>query len=1071
MFRRIIILWFLFSLASFLYANTVRQPFTVPPASIRCNKQYPLKDADIAAKLHLSVEFLKRLKKLRALSNRDICTMPANKLARAVEKVKRPPKPDMPDKAFEFRMQQWSVNGTVDPDGLIKAYDVRKKVVEKTKSVMLQRYFKRHPSSEISRGVTRTIHLSKYDWKALGPGNIGGRIRSLYIHPADTSLIFAASVSGGIWRSTDGGASWSAVDDFMTNLAVTSIAADPRTTDEVNTTVLYAATGEGFYNSDGLRGFGVFKSTDGGVTWSHLEATDPANDSDWRGVDRIAVNPDGVIVAVTNYNGIFTSTDGGENWDKYSDGDVAWYTPMEDVLFDPNDGNNSIVGSIQGNVYVSNDAGQNWERINIVDASDSWLSGRVELAYAKSAPNVVYASVDHNSGEIYKSTDGGRTWTYLSNPQHLGSQGWYANAIWVDPTDADHVVIGGLDIYRSTDGGENWEKISTWWLAPDSPHADHHVLVNDPDYDGENNKRLYNANDGGVYKADDITAANDDATDNGWTNLNNSLAVTQFYGGAGIPGSKIIGGTQDNGSLIQADDNDTDNWGKTFGGDGGFSAVTPQATEGKFYYFGEYVYLRIHRSDDGASADYIYENGLDDAGTNANFIAPFVRDPNDDNIMLAGGASLWRSTNVSTENEDDITWSKIKDEVKDDNGNSVKISQIAIAEGNSSIVLVGYNNGAVYKSIDATSDTPTWTQIHDDNGKHVLALMIDKDDHNTFYVGWGGFATGNIQKTTDGGENWDDISNGLPEVPIRSIVRHPVRPDYLYIGTEIGIFTSEDGGATWFAENNGPANVSVERLFWYDDKNLVAATHGRGMFMAKVELAPCETFIRYLKAYDWTLVSFPCDTGDNNISALLGGALGTYGDDANWVMYEQTGNDAYRGPNTEKRLMEANDTLTPGKGYWIITDGDKNLTMDYNLPNITFVSETNASDLNISDGNFTTVFQPSLPDSEEDYKKIILLGNPFEKTFHMSNVYFSHGNADDGYYPMSDDNDTDNNPNAPYVYGTVYTTDENSSDTYMAVSPDTPGFIDYIDPGRGYFLIIKSDQTGSNYLAIPHETP
>jgi photosystem II stability/assembly factor-like uncharacterized protein len=1045
--------------------------FTIPEAPLRCPKNRPWTFKNISTWIHQPIETVNLLKTQRALDTTALCTMPTSKLNRAIEKVLNPPKPDQPDKAMEFRMQQLSVYGVVKPDGMIKAAEERKKIVKTTQKILYKRYLKRlgivpdtaHASLTAS-SLSTTVSLSREDWDFMGPGNIGGRIRTLFIHPTDTSLLFAGSVGGGIWKSQDGGTSWEAVDDFMANLAVTSIAADPRTTGETNSTVLYASTGEGFYNIDGLRGYGIFKSTDGGETWDHLASTDPTTqDRDWYYVNRITINPRGVIIAVARDNAVFTSTDDGDTWSKSAPG-PNWYSMMEDAQFDPNDENKAIVGSISGNIYYTTDSGSTWTEVNIVDASSSWISGRVEITYAPSSPNVVYASVDHNSGEIYRSSDGGATWNYLSNPQHLGSQGWYANAIWVDPTDADHLVIGGLDLYRSTDGGVNWEKISTWWRSPSSPHADHHFIIHDPNYNGSDNLRVYNTNDGGLYKADDITATNDGSSNNGWTNLNNTLGVTQFYGAAGRPGSKIIGGTQDNGALIQADDNNTDNWGKTFGGDGGRAAVSHQDDPTKYFYFGEYTQLRIHRSDDGVGADYIYENGLNDAGGDANFISPFYLDPNNDNTMLAGGASLWRSTNVSTVDEADITWTKIKDAV-----DGTRISQITIAEGDSDSVLVGYNDGSIYKSTDATSAAPTWTKIHDANGKNVLALLIDKDDHTIFYAGWGGFAAGNLNQSKDSGATWNDISQGLPEVPVRAIVRHPTRSDYLYVGTEVGIFTSEDQGESWFATNNGPANVSVDDLFWYDDAILVAATHGRGIFTAKIELGPCEEVNHPLKSYQWSLVSFPCNTGDNTISDLLGNALGTYGDDANWIMYEQTGSDDYKGDNTDKRLMDANDTVVPGKGYWIITDGNKTMTIDHTLPNLSFTTETDVSDLNISDVNFTTLFQMQLSDSDADSIKKMILGNPFPEAIHLNNVYFSHNHANDGYHPMSTDTDENNNPNALYIEGDVYTTDENSSDIYIAISPDTPGFSNVIEPMTAFYIELKSGETGTNYLALPHE--
>ena len=219
---------------------------------------------------------------------------------------------------------------------------------------------------------------------------------------------------------------------------------------------------------------------------------------------------------------------------------------------------------------------------------------------------------------------------------YLGAQGWYDNALWVDPTNADHVIVGGIDLWRSTNGGVTLSRISTWWKAPDSAHADHHFIMEHPDYNGTTNKTVYFANDGGMYVADDIELANDD---DGWQELNNNLSITQFYGMGVSPDGTVVGGTQDNGTLIYK--GDSEGWTTTFGGDGGFSASDPTDSN---YIYGEYVYLQIHRSTNGGfGSSYIYDNAMTNG---ANFIAPFVLDPNNANRILGGAAELWVSDNV-----------------------------------------------------------------------------------------------------------------------------------------------------------------------------------------------------------------------------------------------------------------------------------------------------------------------------------------------------------------------------------------------------------------------------------------
>ena len=226
---------------------------------------------------------------------------------------------------------------------------------------------------------------------------------------------------------------------------------------------------------------------------------------------------------------------------------------------------------------------------------------------------------------------------------------------------------------------------------------------------------------------------------------------------------------------------------------------------------------------------------------------------------------------------------------------------------------------------------------------------------------------------------------------------------------------------------------------------------------------PCEEVHRPLRAYHWTLVSFPCDTGSNGIEALLGGALGTYGGSADWVMYEQTGSDDYIGhPNTQKRMLDAGDGVQPGKGYWIIVAQDADMSVDTNLSGLAFTAEINASDLGISDPDFNEVNRSTLPDTDATKIKKVMKGNPFPKTFELSNLYFSHGGG--SYRPMG------NSANDPYIRQSVYTFDANStsSNDYTPIAPQTPGFAHRIDPMTGFFTLLEANASGGgNDLAFP----
>jgi hypothetical protein len=211
----------------------------------------------------------------------------------------------------------------------------------------------------------------------------------------------------------------------------------------------------------------------------------------------------------------------------------------------------------------------------------------------------------------------------------------------------------------------------------------------------------------------------------------------------------------------------------------------------------------------------------------ANFIAPFILDPNNNNRMLGGGLSLWESVNVKAATP---TWTSKKPST------GQKISTIAVAEGNADIVWVGHNDGTVYKTTNASAATPAWTQVRTSNARNALRILIDKDNNSIVYVTYGGYAAANVWRTTDAGTSWTDISGVLPQVPVRGFTRYPTNANWLYAGTEVGIFASTDAGTTWSVVNDGPANVSVDELFWFDNTTLVAVTHGRGMFKATVTL-------------------------------------------------------------------------------------------------------------------------------------------------------------------------------------------------------------------------------------------
>lgn len=716
-----------------------------------------------------------------------------------------------PDQAARWRrLIRQDEHGEIAPDALHRALAQRRANLEQT----------------VARGGQRIAGIDSANWTERGPRNVGGRSRSLVVDPTNPNRLLAGSVSGGIWVSENAGSSWSPVDDGLPNLAIGCMTIDPN-----NPNILYAGTGEGFFNGDAIGGTGIYKSTDGGQSWSLLAAT-----ASWDNVCRIAVSPtnSNIVLASRRYGGIYRSTNGGASWTVRLNAQGSFY-----VAFDPTDGNKAVahvidydwgIGDWYHRAVYSINGGFTWTTASGDMSSQIGFGSRIELAYARSSPNIVYASSATGGGRIWKSTNGGQSYV-LQTVSGTSGVSWYANPLWVDPTNPDFLVTGGYNFYKSTNGGVSLSQISDGYIMTIQPHVDMHAIVNDPGFDGITNRRVYVCTDGGIWKTENIYTA---STSGGWQNLDVDYRTTQYYGAAGDGTTGlIIGGTQDNGTLRLTAGSDQGHL--MFGGDGGFCAID---WENPSFCYGEYINLRIVRSTNGGlSAGYI-TNGLGDAGGAANFIAPFILDPNNPARILAGGLRLWRCPNARVASFL-LTWQQIRPAGTD------HISAIAVAPGNPNIIWIGQNNGEVHRTLNGTAAAPDWEPI-DNNGapnplpnRYVTRIVIDPDDHDVVFVTFGGFSTANLWATADGGGTFVPLSglvpNQLPAAPIRGFARHPRKADWLYAGTEVGIFASEDRGASWTTTHTGPSAVSVDELvFMHNSETLLAATHGRGIYTIAV---------------------------------------------------------------------------------------------------------------------------------------------------------------------------------------------------------------------------------------------
>jgi uncharacterized protein (TIGR03437 family) len=817
---------------------------------------------------------------------------------------------EIPDNPFDFSPSQlfnYIFGQTHDKPREAARYFVQKRLPEDEKVLPIEKYFEAqermrampHFSTALDRFVTSDENLtaplgaegarSAATWSPLGPGNIGGRTRALLINPQDPNVMYAAGVSGGVWKTTNGGQTWTPIADLIGNITVSSMVMEPG-----NPSVIYVGTGEGIYGFEqdtsvgDFRGAGIFKTTDAGANWTRLEST---KNQDFFYVNDLVISPnDKNRIYAGTKTGVWRTADGGTTWTrvlepKNQDGDLV-NAGCLDLAIRTDKQTDFIFASCgnfeQATVYRNTDAAGagTWETV-LTDPD----MGRASLAIAPSNQEIVYAfaaSIEFGSyGDglfaVFRSTSGGaaNSWTaqvrntdqnklntlLLTNPLiatltdcqfDLGNdfinQGWYDNVIAVDPLDPDRVWAGGIDLFRSDDGGKNWGVASYWWLEPSgtvgsSPyaHADQHVIVFHPQYNGASNQRMFVGGDGGLFRTDNARAAvatGKTATCKGensavrWIAINNNYGVTQFYHGSVSPdGKTYFGGTQDNGTLFSADATGVNGWKEINGGDGAYTALdfnNPNTL------YASTPYISFVKSTDGGATFGDAIAGINDGGL---FITPFVMDPSDPQRLWTGGDFIWRTDNGAAR------WFRASAIT----AGARQVSAIAIAPTDSNRALVGMADGYIHRNSNALAAiaTTSWPSTRPRSG-WVSSLAFDPNSKDICYATYSTFGGTHVWRSIDGGATWSALSGSgagaLPDAPVHSIAIDPSNTARLYIGTDVGVFVSTDGGANWAVETTGFPNVITESLqiqIANGVTQVYAFTHGRGAWRAVINNSGC----------------------------------------------------------------------------------------------------------------------------------------------------------------------------------------------------------------------------------------
>ena len=699
-------------------------------------------------------------------------------------------------------------------------------------------------------------------WEFIGPTNVGGRLTDVVMHPSDSLTVYVAAASGGVFKSGDLGASWQAIFDDQPSLSIGALAIDPEDPD-----VIYVGTGEvnGGGGSLTYGGSGMYKSMDGGQNWISLGLTET------RHIGRIAIDP-------SNSQRIFVAAMGR--------------------LFSENE---------ERGLFRSEDGGQTWEKILYVSPQ----TGSIDVVINPTNPDTMYAALwqrirypgfrmfGGDEGGVFRSTDGGTTWIELTNglPQTgigrigLGMAPSAPNVLYALYADEIGPFQG---FYKSSDGGDSWSRLPDnpllvsnysifgWWFGnirihPENPdiiyalglqlirsedggitfedvsfgmHVDHHGMYIHP----SNPNLIIEGNDGGFYVSK--------TGGNSWEHKNN-LPITQFYTvdvDFQNP-SHVAGGTQDNNTYHTFSLSPSE-WEVLLPiGDGQYVRIDPSDNQ-KVY--GSFQRGRILRSVDGGINFEFAMEGIHSEEP-ANWSAPVELDVLNPGTLYTGTNRIYRSENGAQ------TWEPVSPPLPA-SSNSISIfdtfgtiTTIAVAPTNADFIYAGTDDGLVWVSTNGGVDWNDITQTLPQ--RWVTRVMVDPRQESSAYVTFSGFREDvplpHVFKTTDTGQSWMDISGNLPEAPVNDIIPDPVQPGLLYVATDVGVFFTTNAGAVWMPLGEGVPRVPITDLSLHaPTRELVAATYGRSMYtfdLDQIGIGPTdiEPFARVQPEHLDLLESYP----------------------------------------------------------------------------------------------------------------------------------------------------------------------------------------------------------------------
>ncbi|MFL2571192.1 MAG: glycosyl hydrolase [Parvicellaceae bacterium] len=700
--------------------------------------------------------------------------------------------------------------------------------------------------------------LSGFKFRSLGPAFMSGRIADIAIDPKNQNTWYVAVGSGGVWKTTNAGTTWSPLTDNMPFYSTGCITIDPS-----DNSSIWLGTGENVGGRHVGIGHGIYHSNDGGVSWKDKGLKKSEH------ISKIIVHPknanviwvaaQGPLWSSGGQRGLYKSTDGGNTWKNTLE--VNEWTGVTDLLIDPNDPSvlyaatwqrHRNVAALMGGgpgtaIYKSIDGGDSWKKIN--KGLPGSNLGKIGLAISPMKTQVLYAAIelDKRKGAVYRSENAGNSWVKMSETVSGGTGPHYYQELVASPHVFDKIFLMNVRVLVSDNGGKKF-----YTMSEKNKHSDNHALTfkkDDPNY-------LLAGSDGGVYESFDGSKT--------WKFVGN-LPITQFYKLAvddAVPFYNIYGGTQDNSTqggpsrTVRRNGITNADWEIVLGGDGHQPATEPGNPNIVYAQSQEGYIHRIDRSN-GEVVNIRPRSGIDDPYDRFNWDSPILVSQHDPKRLYFASQRVWRSENRGdswksisndlTRNQERLALPIMGKVQSFENPWDVyamstynTITSLAESKVNENVLYAGTDDGIIQCTKDGGQN---WEKITVDklpktpSSAFVNDIKADLFDENTAYVALDNHKFGDYQpylfKTTDGGKKWTSITNGIPEgTLIWRIVQDHINPKLLFLGTEYGLYVSLNQGEKWHKFSSGLPTIPVRDLAIQKRENdLVLATFGRSFYV------------------------------------------------------------------------------------------------------------------------------------------------------------------------------------------------------------------------------------------------